>query len=46
MHHYNFFQLSNQKITEYKLKLKTKPWIITAVQKSISIKNKIFKKLL
>ena len=32
-----------KKITKYKLKFKTKPWIITALQKSISIKNKSFK---
>ena len=29
--------------TKYELKLKTKPWITTAMQKSISIKSKFFK---
>ena len=28
-----------KKISKYKLKFKTKPWIIAALQKSISIKN-------
>ena len=32
-----------EKITKYKLKFKTKPWITTALQKPISIKNKILK---
>ena len=32
-----------KKITKYKLKFRTKPQIITALQKSIYIKNKIFK---
>ena len=32
-----------KKITKYKLKSKTKPWITPALQESISIKNKIFK---
>ena len=32
-----------KKITKYKLKFRTKPWITSALQKSISIKNKIFK---
>ena len=32
-----------KKIIKYKLKFKTKPWITPALQKSISIKNKIFK---
>ena len=33
-----------KKITKYKLKSRTKPWITTpALQESISIKNKIFK---
>ena len=29
-------------LSKYKLKFKTKPWITTALQKSISIKNKLF----
>ena len=33
-----------KKISKYKLKFKTKPWITTAFQKSISIKNSLFKK--
>ena len=33
-----------KKISKYKLKLKTKPWITPALQKSISIKNSLFKK--
>ena len=32
-----------KKIIKYKLKFKTKPWINPALQKSISIKNKIFR---
>ena len=32
-----------KKITKYKLKFRTKPWITPALQKFISIKNKIFK---
>ena len=32
-----------KKIIKYKLKFKTKPLITPALQKSISIKNKIFK---
>ena len=32
-----------KKLTEYKLKFKTKPWITSVLQKSISLKNKIFK---
>ena len=31
-----------QKLSKYKLKFKTKPWITTALPKSISIKNKLF----
>ena len=33
-----------KKISKYKLKFKTKPWITAALQKSISIKNSVFKK--
>ena len=33
-----------KKISKYKLKFKTKPWITAALQKSISIKNYLFKK--
>ena len=33
-----------KKISKYKLKFKTKPCITTALQKSISIKNSLFKK--
>ena len=29
---------------KYKLKFKEKPWIITAIKKSIEIKNKLFSK--
>ena len=32
-----------KRITKYKLKFRTKPWITPALQKSIFIKNKIFK---
>ena len=32
-----------KKLSKYKLKFKTKPWIFTALQKSISIKNKLFR---
>ena len=32
-----------KKLTEYKLKLKTKPWITSGLQKFISLKNKFFK---
>ena len=31
-----------KKLSKYKLKFKTKPWITTALQKSISVKNKLF----
>ena len=33
-----------KKLTKYKLKLKTKPWISLGLQKSISIKNSMFRK--
>ena len=33
-----------KKISKYKLKFKTKPWITAALQKSISVKNYLFKK--
>ena len=32
-----------KRLPKYKLKFRTKPWITPALQKSISIKNKIFK---
>ena len=35
---------SYRKLNKYKLKLKTKPWITPAIQKSILIKNNLFKK--
>ena len=35
-----------KKISKYKLKFKTKPWITSGIQKSISIKNKLSKKLI
>ena len=34
---------SLKKLSKYKLKFKTKHWIFTALQKSISIKNKLFR---
>ena len=34
-----------KKITKYKFKLKIKPWVTIALLKSISVKNKILKKL-
>ena len=33
-----------KKISKFKLKFKTKPWITAALQKSISIKNALFKR--
>ena len=33
-----------KRISKYKLKFKTKPWITSGKQKSISIKNKLLKK--
>ena len=33
-----------KKVSKYKLKLKTKPWITAALQKSISINNALFKR--
>ena len=33
-----------KKVKNYKLKFKKKPWISSAIQKSISIKNSTFKK--
>ena len=33
-----------KKVNKYKLKFKTKPWITSALQKSISIKNNLLKK--
>ena len=35
-----------KKVNKYKLKFKTKPWIITALQKSISVKNNLLKKFI
>ena len=35
-----------KKVNKYKLKFKTKPWITPALQKSISIKNKLLKKFI
>ena len=32
----------SKRLSKYKLKFKTKPWITSALQKSISIKNKLF----
>ena len=32
-----------KKLSKYKLKFKTKPWITTALKKSISIKKKLFR---
>ena len=36
--------LSPIKVSKYQLKLKTKPWITTAIHKSILVKNSLFKK--
>ena len=33
-----------KKISKYKLKFKTKPWITAALQKSFSIKNALYKR--
>ena len=35
-----------KKISKYKFKFKTKPWITFAIQKLISIKNKLLKKFI
>ena len=35
-----------KKISKYKLKFKTKPWITFGIQKSISVKNKLLKKFI
>ena len=35
---------SFRKISKYKLKFKTKPWITATIQKSVSIKNALFKR--
>ena len=35
-----------KKVSKYKLKFKTKPWIIFGIQTSISVKNKILKKFI
>ena len=34
------------KISKYKLRFKTKPWITFGIQRSISIKNKLLEKLI
>ena len=34
-----------KKINKYKLKFKSKPWITGGLQKSISVKNKLFTNL-
>ena len=36
----------SKKISKYKLTFKTKPWITSSMQKSISIKNKLLKKFI
>ena len=35
-----------KKISRYKLKFKTKPWIKVGIQKPISVKNKLLKKFI
>ena len=35
-----------KKVNKYKLKFKTKPWITPALEKSISIKNNLLKKII
>ena len=35
-----------KKVSKYKLRLKLKPWITPALQKSISVKNSLLKKLI
>ena len=35
-----------KKISKYKLKFKTKPWITFDIQKSVSVKNKLLKKFI
>ena len=35
-----------KKISRYRLKLKTKPWITLGIQKSISLKNKLLKRFI
>ena len=35
-----------RKVNKYKLKFKTKPWITSALQKSVSIKNNFLKKFI
>ena len=35
-----------KKVNKYKLKFKKKPWITPALQKSISIKNNLLKKII
>ena len=35
-----------KRVNKYKLKFKSKPWIIPAIQKSISVKNNLIKKFI
>ena len=35
-----------KRVNKYKLKFKSKPWIIPAIQKSISVKNNLIKKII
>ena len=35
-----------KRIDKYKMKFKSKPWITLGLQKSISVKNKLFKKFI
>ena len=35
-----------KKISKYKLKFKTKPWITFDIQKSVSVKDKLLKKFI
>ena len=35
-----------KRINKYKLKFKSKPWIITAIKKSITVKNKLLKRFI
>ena len=43
---YSINMLRLKKISKYKFNFKTKPWITSGIQKSISIKNKLSKKLI
>lgn len=40
------FHIPVRKLSKRKLKIQTKPWITTAIRKSIQVKNKIYKKYL